>query len=699
MPEVAYHLDQATRVATFVIDTAGPVNTIGLQFITDLEKASARAQKDAVNGVVIVSAKKKSFLDGANLKEIITDATPQTARLTVRRYQDALADLAESPFPVVAALNNQSALGGGFELLLWACDHIFATPGSKMGLPEVSVGLFPAGGGTQTLKRVVGFKTAVDMITTARVVPVEALAASGAFTVCSPADLMQKATEWTATHSGAINRNYDPDYVEPDAPGLEEKQAILNSARFRYTISPYRPYLIAAIDALEAGLTLSFDDAVKKEVDLFVPLLFHENSRNKIDLFFLATSLGPKLARVDASKAVPVDRIAVIGAGLMGLGIAQIAADKGIRTLLIDVDETRVKAAVENLSETLEDLVIRGRWARARKDAVLSNISWTVDYSDLKGIPLIIECVFEDPDLKKRILAHVQAVNPDAIFASNTSTIPMAEISEGAIRPEQVVGMHFFSPVPLMPLLEVIQGKNSSQAAVATVVTVGRAIGKTVILMGDGPGFYTSRTFGTFVNNGIRLVELGVSPWDVDMLALQAGFPQGPLHIYGTAGGNVIYHAGNFLARKFKGRLELPESLGRLYEAGCTGAGKPCFYLDSKRMLRDESILQHIAYAEGFPLPSDEDVKDILLLGMVNEAFWCMSEGVLKDFYSMDLGAVLGIGFPDCWHGPARYVSLKGVSNVKARLEELSAKYLMPQLKPAPEFDRLIACGLETALI
>lgn len=699
MPEVAYLLDQASNVATFIIDTAGSVNTIGQQFVTDLEKASERAVKDGVRGLLIASGKKKSFLDGANLKEILTGATPQSARQIVQRYQDSLDYLAKAPFPVVAVLDGQTALGGGFELLLWACDHVFSTPASKLGLPEVSVGLFPAGGGTQTLKRVVGFRTAVDMITTARVMGVEAFADSPAFTICPAAELKSSALQWIEQHQGIINRNYDPTYEEPESLSPEEKQAAITKARSRYTISPYRPYLLAAIEALEAGLSLPFEQALKQEIDLFVPLLFNENSRNKIDLFFLVTGLGPKLVRVDASKAVKVDRMAVIGSGLMGQGIAQVAAEKGIKTVLIDIDEEKVKASLQNISDTLEDLVARGRWSQARKDSVLSNLGWTTDYSDLKEVQLVTECVFENLDLKRKILAKVQEINPDAIFASNTSTIPMAEISSGAKRPEQVVGMHYFSPVPLMPLLEVIQGPASSKAAVATAVTTGRAMGKTLILVGDGPGFYTSRTFGSFVMNGMRLAELGVSPWEVDLLAMQVGFPQGPLHIYGTAGGSVVYHAGSFMAERFPGRLGLPATVANLYEAGYVGAGKPCFYLDSRKMTRDESVLQYIARAEGLPLPTDQEVKDVLLLGMVNEAFWCASDGVLKDYFSMDLGAVLGIGFPDCWHGPARYVSLQGVSNVKARLEELAEKFNMPALKPAPEFERLIACGVESSLI
>lgn len=699
MPEVIYSLDQASRFATMIIDTAGPVNSIGQQFITDLEKATARARSDDVRGVIVMSAKRKSFLDGANLKEILTGGSPQVARMVVVRYQEALEDLAKAPFPVVALLDGQTALGGGLELLLWSCDHVFATADSRMGQAEVSVGLFPAGGATQTLRRVVGFKAAVEMIITGRISSAEAYVGSEVFTLCLSAELRPRAMSWLMEHQGVVNRNYDPNYLEPNPISEDEKLRILNAARFRYTICPHRPYMLAAVEALEAGLRLPFDQAVRNEVDLLVPLLFHPNTRNKIDLFFLTTSVGPKLAKVDPSAAANVNKLAIIGAGLMGQGIAQVAADRGTQVTLIDLDEEKVRASVENIDRALGNLVARGRWSQARKDSVMSNTGWTTDYVAIQDTPLVIECVFEDLPLKRKILSEVQQVNPDAIFASNTSTIPMGEIAAEASSPEKVVGMHYFSPVPLMPLLEVIQGPLTSRQALATAVTAGRAMGKTVIIVGDGPGFYTSRTFGNFIMNGFRLTELGILPWDVDLLALQAGFPQGPLHIYGTTGGSVIYHASRFMAERFPDRMTVPPTLLNLYEAGYVGAGKPSFYLDARTMVRDESALAYVVTMDGMPKPTDEEAKDILLLGMVNEAFWCLSEGVLRDYYSMDLGAVLGIGFPDCWHGPGRYVSQRGVKAVQSRLLELSEKFRMPALTPAPEFQRLIACGLDGSLV
>ncbi len=699
MSEVKYAIDRENNLATLTIDTAGPVNLIDRSFLTQLEKVAARAVADEIEGLMLTSSKAKSFLDGANLQELATGASAQGIRHTLLRYQDVLAALAKAPFPIVALLDGQTALGGGFEMLLFAADHVFAAPGSKMGLPEVNVGLFPAGGGTQTLKRVVGFQTAVQMITTGRVSPAESFADTAPVTVCPSEKLRTAATNWLRNNRKIVNRNYDPEFKDPVPLSVEEEQTIITKAKARYGICPHRPYLAAAIEALEAGLELTFEDAVQKEIDLLGPLFSNTNVRNKIDLFFLTTKFSTKLLKVDARKAIPVKKIGVIGAGLMGRGVAQVAADKGMSVTLIDVDANRAKSARDDIEGTLDRLVAKGRWPSARKEAAMANLSWTTDYADLGDAELIIECVFEDLPLKHKILSQVQEVNPDAIFASNTSSIPMAEIAAGASRPEQVVGMHYFSPVPLMPLLEVVEGQHSSPAAVATAVTCGRAMGKTVILVGDGPGFYTSRTFGSYVMNGFKLVELGVSPWDVDRLALQAGFPQGPLHVWGTAGGNVIYHAGKFMADRFQNRTLLPESLTRVYKAGYVGAGAPSFYTDDKKMTRDETVLKHLVRAEGLPTPTEEEVVDFLLLGMVNEAFWCLSDGVLRDYFSMELGAALGIGFPDCWHGPGRYVSLKGVRAVRARLAELSEKFEAPGLKPAPEFSQLIACGLDSSLV
>ncbi|QCQ23028.1 3-hydroxyacyl-CoA dehydrogenase NAD-binding domain-containing protein [Desulfoglaeba alkanexedens] len=697
MPEVTYRLDSEMRLATFLIDTAAPVNAIGEQFIKDLAECTRRANEDGVNGVILASAKQKSFLDGANLKEIRTAASAFALKHMVRSLQDVFSELAKSPFPVVAVLTGQTALGGGFEMILWTCDHVFATEGCRMGLPETNIGLFPAGGGPESLRRLVGLEKMLDLVMKGQVLPAEAYVPTGVVSIVGKKEIFLEAGKWLKNHPGVINRNYDPTWQEPGIQGIEERKQLVQQARALYCVCPERPYLRAVLDAVEEGLTLPFEEAAGAEIKYFAPLIENENVRNKIDFFFLTTSIAPKLAVANVKKAVAVPRLAILGAGLMGRGIAQVCADRGIRVLLLDVDLKTAKKAVENIDSSLDSLVRKGRWSAERKASVMANINVGDDYTALKDVPLVIEAVFEDLELKRKVLKQVQDVNPDIIFASNTSTIPMDEIAAESARPEQVVGMHYFSPVPLMPLLEVIQGPRTSESALATAVVTGRQQGKTCIVVGDGPGFYTSRTFGVYVTMGFFLAELGINPWEVDRLALEAGFPQGPLNVYGTAGGNVIYHAALFLKSRRPEFTEIPKTMINMYEAGYVGAGKPCFYKNGSQP--DESVLQFIVRNESLPVPDAATAKEMLLLAMVNQAFHCLDEGVLRNYYSMDLGAVLGIGFPDCWHGPGRYVSLKGVSATRKRLQQLHDQYGLAFLTPAAEFSRLAACGVDRGLI
>ena len=697
MQEVRYKIDRDKNIAIFELDTAGSVNTIGEQFITDLGKATERANIDGVKGVILASAKIKSLLDGANLMEIMKDPSPLSLKHLVLKLHETLEALAKSPFPFVAVLLGQTALGGGFETLLWGCDHIFATWGSRLGLPEVTVGLFPAGGGPETLRRAMGLKAALDIVMGGKVLPAESYTNSGLVTMVSKNEIFQEAEKWIESHRGIVNRNYDPEWKEPDLLSSDEQQKLIKKTRNRFTICPEKPYFKAAVDAIEEGLALPFGEAVRNEVRHFAPLIIDPNVKNKIDFFFSMTSIGPRLAKVDPKKAIPTQEIAIIGVGLMGQGVAQVCADSGIKVMLIDVDEATAQAARDKIGNELELLVKKGRWLPERKERVMDNIRATADYTDLKGVSLVIEAVFEDMDLKQKILKQVQEINPDLVFASNTSTIPMADISAKSDRPQQVVGMHYFSPVPLMPLLEVVQGPKTSEAALAAAVVCGRQQGKSCIIVGDGPGFYTSRTFGVFVMTGFYLAEMGLDPWEIDRLAIKAGFPQGPLHVYGTAGGNVVYHAGVFMKSRRPDLLPVPETLSKMFDAGYVGAGKPCFY--KKGLEPDRSALEFVAYNTSLPTPTIDEAKEMLLLAMVNQAFLCVDEGILRDYFSMDIGAVLGIGFPDCWHGPARYVSQEGVRATRERLQEIYDRYGLPFFRPAKEFERLIACGVDRGLI
>ena len=693
MPEVSFELSREHGIATLTLDTAGPINTIGTRLVADLGAAWRRAEAASARAVVLRSGKPRSFLDGANLAELQKLPSPDDLRELLRRFQAVMAAMATSPIPVVAVVDRATALGGGCELLLWACDRVVATPGARVGLPEVNVGLFPAGGGTHTLRRWVGLESALDVMANGRTLPAEQLVASGLVEVVARGEIEAAVTGWLEANPLSARRIQGT----PAEDGLPEARALVARFRARHQVSGDKPWFEVLFDSVEAGLEQPVAAAAAGDVERFVELWHQPTSRNAVDFFFLSSSLGPRLARVENQEARPVERLAVLGAGLMGRGIAQVAADAGLGVLLLDLGEAQLEAAMSELRTTLDALVAKGRWTAERRDALFGRITTTTDFTRLVDLPLVIEAVFEDLALKRRLLARVEEVSPETIFASNTSTLPMAAISAEARHPERVVGMHFFSPVPLMALLEVVEGKRSSPEAVATAVQVGRRLGKTCVLVGDGPGFYTSRCFGVFVTTGLILAELGMPPQEVDRIAVDAGFPQGPLHVYGSVGGAVVYHASRFmtLATPY---LEVPQTLQNLFEAGFTGAGKPCFYLDPKGREPNPAALAHVSRRPG-PEPSPQEARDMLLLGMVNEAFRCREDGVVRDLASMDLAAVLGIGFPPCWHGPARLLSLRGVAATRDRLADLACRFRVSQLEPCRELDRLVACGVDGGLI
>ena len=352
MQEVYYRLDRESRIASLVIDTVGAVNTVGEQFITDLETATRRAAADRVVGIIIRSAKSSSFLDGADLAAIRKNPSPAALELLLRRYQAVLDALASNPFPVAAVLVEQTALGGGFELLLWACDRIFATPGSKMGLPEVNVGLFPAAGGLETLKRLVGFETALDIVLGGKVLGAHAFAISEQVEVIEADRIAAAAESWIRANPHITNRNMGSDRLPDD-----EKKAccqLIEKARKSHTRCRQRPWFDALLTAAQEALDLDFRQAVDNQIRHFAPLIADRNVQNKIDFFFTSTRVAPKLASVDAEQSIPVDRVAVIGAGLMGRGIAQVCADNELRVLLFDIDQQAAQHARDQIAGDLE---------------------------------------------------------------------------------------------------------------------------------------------------------------------------------------------------------------------------------------------------------------------------------------------------------------------------------------------------------
>jgi 3-hydroxyacyl-CoA dehydrogenase/enoyl-CoA hydratase/3-hydroxybutyryl-CoA epimerase len=699
MTTVTMSAPDSKKPVRLAVSSDGPVNTIDSGMMASLEALLKDLGGRGAAGIILESRKKGSFITGADMMELFAGG-PEGVAAALRRMHAILKGLAGLEGPLVAVLDDQAAIGGGFELLLLVCDHIVATPRSSFGLPEVHFGLVPALGGLYPLARVAGLEMALNMVTRGRTLRTEELAAAGLATACSSEELMEKAEAWIKEHAKRSKRVASPGSMKVMPESEEERKKIVDGYMERAEISPQRPWLPAAVRLLALSTEPDFERFFESNLEEFCALSSHPNTKNKIDFFFLKSFVFPKLARTDPKKAAACPSMGMVGSGLMGAGIAQVAADAGIKVRLMDMDEKIARGAVDAIAGVLQGLVKRGRWTEKRMKKCLANIEVVKGLEQMKDVPLLIEAIPEKMELKQKLAGDVHGLSEDIIFATNTSSLPIGDISKGTSRPDRVVGMHFFSPVPLMELLEVIEGRDSSEETVATAMALGKAMGKTCILVGDGPGFYTSRVFATFLYGGFLAVEAGADPWETDRVAVRAGFPRGPLHMFCSVGGMIPYHAGKFMETREPGRLPVPAAMASAAEAGYVGAGgKKGFYRDEAGKIPDESVLDHLARKKGLPVPGERDIEDILLLGMVNEAFWVLGEGILRDLPSMDLGAVLGVGFPDCFHGPARYASMRGLAEVVSRCRELHEKYQVPHMAPAPELVRMTACGVRGSLI
>jgi|GEM_PF-494660 len=699
MTVLKYFFDAKNGTGNVSIDTEGAMNTIDFQFIDSFEQVIAKIEESKPKVVIIKSNKKKSFITGADLKELLSSDIEKIKILLIR-LNSLYGKLASSGIPVIAILNDQVALGGGFEFLLRTCDKIIATPGSSFGLPEIHLGLIPSGGGIYILERVIGLESGLNAIIRGRNFNAEELLQTGLVETYNWGEIENKITNLIGKLDKKSIRTTNPSSLPIIPEKEEQRKKIIETYLGRAVTSPHRPWLKCAVELFEKGINCSFDSFIEENISLFCRLWKEKNTKNKIDFFILKNFTFKPLPQVNFKETIECKTIGIIGAGLMGRGIAQVAADSGINVKIMDVNEEITKGAIETIKNSLQGLVKKGRWTQKRFEMCMARINAVNSLQNICDVPLIIEAIPEQLELKQELVGKIHKINPDVIFATNTSSIPIGDISKGTSNPVLVGGMHFFSPVPLMELVEVIEGKDSSKLTINIILSLATKMGKTCIVVGDGPGFYTSRVFSSFLYGGFYCVEAGVLPWEVDRIAVRAGFPRGPIHMFCSVGGMIPYHAGKFMESRNPRRFKVPESMEKAATHGYVGAGgKKGFYLDEEGTKPDETVLNILPRKQGIPVPDEKEIEDILLLGMVNEAFWIFGEGILRDIASMEIGAVLGIGFPDCFHGPARYASMRGIGNVLKCIEELYEKFLIPHLEPAPELKRLVACGVEGNLI
>jgi 3-hydroxyacyl-CoA dehydrogenase/enoyl-CoA hydratase/3-hydroxybutyryl-CoA epimerase len=688
-------MDLEKNVLVVTIDQPGAaVNTLGPPLVGEFEGVFLRVDEDSlIKGVVLISGKPDGFIAGADVDQFRAIRTATDAEAISRMGQELLNRLEKLRTPVVAAIHG-ACLGGGLETAL-ACRYRICTdhPKTALALPEVQLGLIPGMGGTQRLPRQVGLQAALDMILTGRSVRARRALQMGLVDeMVHPAILREVAIDralglaaGTRQPTRSPNRGATSLLLEHNPVGRgvvfrKARESVLEKTHGHY------PAPLAAIEAVQAGYARGFSSGLQEEARRFGELAVTDVSRQLVFLFF-ATNALKKDSGVDVPAPPPrvIHKLAVLGAGFMGAGIASIAAQQGTLVRLKDTDTTRIGKGLAAIAAVIKERLTRRQITRQQFDDYMSLVGGTIDYSGFASADLVIEAVFEDLELKHRVLEEVEpAIDRTAVYASNTSTIPITRIAEVARNPERVVGMHFFSPVHRMPLLEVIVTATTSPETTVSAVAYGKRLGKTVIVVNDSPGFYTTRTLSAYMNEAGRVLDEGASIEAIDNALVDFGFPVGPITLLDEVGIDVGGKVGLVLAESFGERMAPSAAMRRVVGTGRTGRkGGKGFYLydlDGTKRRVDESIYEVIGGTRR-EIPAGE-IVDRCVLAMLNEAARCLEEGILRSARDGDIGAVFGIGFPPFRGGPFRYIDSAGADQIVQQLEDLNDRF-RPRFEPS----------------
>jgi 3-hydroxyacyl-CoA dehydrogenase/enoyl-CoA hydratase/3-hydroxybutyryl-CoA epimerase len=689
-PAGARYEQDPDGIGRIVIDRPNDsANAMDPALLVALAQAVDEARRASPRGLIIASAKPDQFVAGADLSllsgALTADQISEASRAT-HRVVNAIRAL---PFTTVAAMNG-NALGGGYELAL-ACDWRVAAdaPRMRIGLPEVQLGLLPAGGGTQLLPRLVGLPRALDLILSARrLTPRRALRAGLVDEVVHPSSLDRAARDRVmAGRKRTLEGGRTP--VERAATWLAPARAFaLRTARGRVMKESrgHYPAPLSALDAIATGLAHGLEAGLDVEAREFGKLATGPVSRNLIALFLLGLRQRKAAASGLPAATAPAS-LGVVGAGLMGSGIAQSAAVAGMHVRLRDVEEAAVSRGLGAVRSLTEDAGRKGVVDRREAKRAIARVTGTTDWSGFGGADLVIEAVFEELGVKRKVLAELEgATRDDAVIATNTSALPIAQIAANAKRPERVVGMHFFSPVHRMQLVEVVRPDAASADAVARAVSAGQALGKTVIVVRDRPGFYTTRVIGVMLGEATRLLDEGARIEDVDRAMTGFGWPVGPFALMDEVGLTVARHAGETVAGALGARTAR-NAVAMLVDAGLTGkrGGAGFYRYDGKKREPNPRVYELLGTTP--KAISGDSIAERLTALFVNEAARCLDEGVLRSAAEGDLGAVLGLGFPPFLGGPFRYADAQG-EQLRERLRAWSSKH-GPHYAPA----RSLAAG------
>jgi len=682
-------------IVVALMDLPGrPMNVVGDMLMQGIAQALEALAQPAAKGLVLSSAK-ADFCAGGDLDRMSTWTRPEEPFEASMAMKAVLRKLELQGKPVVAAINGH-ALGGGLELAL-ACHTRFAIDDArlKIGQPEVKLGLLPGGGGTARLSRLVGIQQALQICGEgADLSPQKALGMGLlAGLAKDKEDLLVQAKAWIAANPKAKQPWDAPKFRFPGgdsrAPAVAQMWAIAPSIAAAKSWGNY-PAVQHIMSAVFEGGLLDFDAACVVESRYFAACVLSQASKNMIGtLWYQLNAIKKGASRPAGVPKSAVKKLGILGAGMMGAGIAYVSAKVGIEVVLLDTTLEAAERGKAYSQGLLDKAMKKGRSTAEKRDALLAKITPTTDYAALAGCDLVIEAVFEDRAIKAEVTRKAEAViGAGAVFASNTSTLPITGLAQASSRPANFVGLHFFSPVDKMPLVEIIVGAQTSPETLARGFDYVLQIGKTPIVVNDSRGFYTSRVFGTYVMEGLALLKEGVHPRSIEVAGQQAGMPMPPLALQDEVSLSLSVHVADQtkkdLAAEGKPCVEHPGMAvaRQLCEIGRVGKKVGRGFYE----WAEEGKTLWPGLAELFPVapqqPEQRELIDRLMFAQANEAARCVEEGVLRSVADGNIGSILGWGFAPFHGGALQFINAMGAAAFVARSRELAQNY-GPRFAPA----------------
>ncbi|ELV8691525.1 TPA: fatty acid oxidation complex subunit alpha FadJ [Vibrio vulnificus] len=655
------------------------MNTLQAAFADEMKAIFAQLKDcSGLKGLIVHSLKPDNFVAGADVRMLEACKTAPEAEALARQGQELFQQLSDLPYPVVAAIHGP-CLGGGLELAL-ACDFRVCSDddATRLGLPEVQLGLLPGSGGTQRLPRLIGLLPSLDLILTGKQLRANKAKKLGVVDACVPQTiLLDVAKQFVEKGKKRSKQKVTTKEKLLSGSGLGRKFVFEQAAKKTHekTRGNY-PATVAILQVIQHGLEKGMKQGLELEAKRFGELVMSNESKALRSIFFATTEMKKETG--SEAKPSKVGMVGVLGGGLMGAGISHVSVAKAkVPVRIKDVSDDGVLNALKYNYKLFDKQRKRRILSKAQMQSKMLQLSGGTDFTSFNRTDVVIEAVFEDLSLKQQMVADIEAnAKSETIFATNTSSLPIHKIAEKAQRPENIVGLHYFSPVEKMPLVEVIPHESTSEETIATVVALAKKQGKTPIVVKDQAGFYVNRILAPYMNESAHIL-LANEPIDkIDTALLDFGFPVGPITLLDEVGVDIGAKIMPILVAELGARFKGPDVFDVLLNDGRKGrkSGKGFYTYKGKKKEVDKSVYKLLKLTPESKL-SDKDIALRCVLPMLNEAVRCLDDGIIRSPRDGDIGAIFGIGFPPFLGGPFRYMDQFGLKELVEKMNQFAEKY------------------------